>query len=101
MHPLGERAAAEHATDFDTPSEAVAMGRAIESLEKPKAKERQAKAGPREGRGAKSGSENFTEPVARGDTRDLVGKAVGMSGVIYERGALLENRPRGLRQFAR
>jgi hypothetical protein len=55
------------------------MGQALEELERPKAKDRQAAAGPKDGPGKKSGSEKFTEPL--GDTRDKVGQAIGMSGV--------------------
>ncbi len=69
--------------DF-TLSEAVAMGRALEALERPKAKERQSKAGPAEGKGKKSGSEKFSEAV-QGRTLDKVGAAVGISRITYER----------------
>lgn len=70
--------------DF-TPSEAVAIGRALEELEKPNAKERQSMAGPSHGQGHKSASVNFTEPAVTGSTRDIVGNAVGMSGPTYNR----------------
>jgi ParB family chromosome partitioning protein len=70
--------------DF-TPSEAVAIGKALEALERPKAKERQAQAGPAEGKGKKaSGSGKLPEAVA-GQTRDKVAEAVGMSGRNYEK----------------
>lgn len=65
------------------PSEAVALGRDLEKLEQPKARKRQALAGPSEGRGQKSASGNFPEAV--GDTRDKVGPAVGMSGRNYSK----------------
>lgn len=68
-----------------TPSEAVAMGKAIEALLKPAAKARQSAAGPKNGKGKKSasGSGNLPEPV-KGQTRDQVAAAVGMSGKTYE-----------------
>ena len=68
-----------------TPSEAAALGRKLEELEKAKAKERQAKAGPVEGPGVKvSGSGKLPEAV-KGDTRDKVAAGVGMSGKTYEK----------------
>jgi ParB-like chromosome segregation protein Spo0J len=70
--------------DF-TPSEAVAMGERLWAMEKPKAEERQAIAGPSEGKGKKkSGSGKLPEAV-KSDTRDIVGAAVGMSGKTYEK----------------
>lgn len=65
------------------PLELVALGKALEAMERQKAKERQSSSGPKEGRGAKTGSVNFTEPV--GQTRDKVGEALGVSGVTYQR----------------
>jgi hypothetical protein len=66
-----------------TPSEAVALGKALEELERPKAKARQAQAGPAQGAGKKaSGSGKFPEPL-RGQVRDRVAEAVGMSGRTY------------------
>jgi ParB family chromosome partitioning protein len=56
------------------PTEKVALGRALEALN------------PR-GQGMRTDlptSENFPE-VQRGETRDIVGEAVGMSGVTYQR----------------
>jgi ParB family chromosome partitioning protein len=68
-----------------TTSEAVAIGLALEELERPKAKERQAQAGPAEGKGKKvSGSGNLPEPL-KGRTRDKIGETVGMSGRNYEK----------------
>jgi ParB family chromosome partitioning protein len=55
-----------------TPSEAVALGEALEELERPRAEER-IKAG-------RKPSGNLPE----GQTRDIVGAAVGMSGKTYE-----------------
>lgn len=60
--------------DF-TPSEAVALGRALEALEAPRAAERQ-------------GTRTDLEPsakLARGSTRDVVSDAVGMSGESYRK----------------
>jgi hypothetical protein len=70
------------------PTEIVAAGRMIEELEKERARERQAQAGPASGRGKKmTGSGNLPEPVTSGtgDTRDKVGSAFGISGKTYEK----------------
>ena len=71
--------------DF-TPEEAVAIGLAIEEMEKPKAKERQAQAKGKP-QGTKKSEEvscvNFTQQNGR--TRDKVAEAVGMSGPTYEK----------------
>lgn len=65
--------------DF-TKSEAVALGKRLEELERPKADVRR-----RATQGNKqSGEEKFTSPD-KGKTCDKVGKAVGMSGVTYTR----------------
>lgn len=67
--------------DF-TPSEAVALGRRLEELERPAAAERQQESGKRYGKG----SGDSPEPIeAKGDTREKVGGAVGMSGRTYEK----------------
>lgn len=68
--------------DF-TPSEAVAIGKALEELEKPKAKQRQAQK-------LKKGNatpvvENCHHGESNGKTRDKVADAVGMSGRTYEK----------------
>lgn len=63
--------------DF-TPSEAVSIGMVLEELERPKAKERQ-------GRASHPRSEKISERTRKGNTRDIVGAAVGMSGATYER----------------
>lgn len=63
-----------------TPTEAVALGRQLEELEKPKAKERKT-----------SGKNQHSEPSgklpegSKGDTRDIVGEAVGLSGRTYQK----------------
>lgn len=59
--------------DF-APSEAVRLGEQLEKLEKPKAKQRH-------GGDHKGNSGKFPE---LGRTRDVVGRAVGMSGKTYE-----------------
>lgn len=62
-----------------SPTEAVAVGRALEQLERPKANERK-----------KSGINQYSEPSGKlpggsgGYTRDKVGAAVGMSGRTYD-----------------
>ena len=66
-----------------TPSEKVAIGKALEELERPKAKERQQESGREFGRG-KLGGGKFTQPNDTGKTRDKVAAAVGMSGPTYE-----------------
>jgi ParB-like chromosome segregation protein Spo0J len=63
--------------------EVVAMGRRIATAERAAAKERQAMAGPTEGPGKKEGGK-LPEAV-KGDTRDKVAKAVGVSGRTYEK----------------
>jgi len=65
--------------------EKVSIGVAIEAVEQPKAKERQAAAGPSEGRGKKTGPGKIPEPVGTGRVRDIVGEAVKMSGKSYQR----------------
>ena len=57
----------------------VAIAKALEPQEKRAAKERQAKAGPKKGKGKKSGSGKFPEAV-KGKTRDEVARYVGVSG---------------------
>jgi len=65
--------------DF-TPTEAVAIGEALEEMERPKAQAR-----------LTAGVNQHTEPSgklpegSRGDTRDKVAAAVGMSGKTYEK----------------
>jgi N6-adenosine-specific RNA methylase IME4 len=65
--------------DF-TPSEAVAIGEQLEALERAEAEARM-KAGVNQ---YSKPSEKFTEG-AKGQTRDRVGEALGMSGVTYQR----------------
>lgn len=59
------------------PSEKVALGRALEALEKPRAAERQSRPG-------QARSENFTGQTMP-PVREIVGDMVGMSGVTYQR----------------
>jgi ParB family chromosome partitioning protein len=74
--------------DF-TPSEAVAVARSIEDRIKKQAKERQAKAGPKQGRGKKkSASGNLPEPVG-GDSRDQIADAVGVSERTLQKAAVV------------
>ena len=68
--------------DF-TPSEAVALGAELEKLERPKAAERQAEGQKAGGRGKKKLAGKL--PPSKGETRDKVGLAVGMSGKQYEK----------------
>lgn len=66
------------------PSEKVALGRALEELEKPNADERRREGNARGGRGGEEVAENVTA-TSRVDVRDVVGGAVGMSGPTYQR----------------
>ena len=75
-----------------TPNEAVTLGKALEELETPAAKARREASQAKEGNklASKSESENgavkITEPFQRkGDVRDVIGQAVGMSGPTYQR----------------
>jgi ParB family chromosome partitioning protein len=69
-----------------TPSEAVAIGKALEDLERAQAQGRQQGSRAKKGQqvGAAQGGGNFPPP-APGKTRDRVGEAVGMSGKTYEK----------------
>lgn len=60
------------------PSEKAALGRELEKLEAPKAAERK-------GRPGRERSEKFSGHSNKGRTRDLVGAALGMSGITYQR----------------
>lgn len=66
-----------------TTLEAVAMGRALEDLERPAAEARQ-QAGRKHGRGGKKHGEKFT-PSSGGKVRDKIGEAVGLSGITFQR----------------
>lgn len=69
-----------------TPGEKASLGMALEALERPKAQERvaatQAKPGDRVGSGKISGPTG-----RRGEVRQIVGAAVGLSGTTYQRAA--------------
>jgi N6-adenosine-specific RNA methylase IME4/ParB-like chromosome segregation protein Spo0J len=76
------------------PSERVAIAKALDDHERKKAKERQSKAGPQEGRGKKksgsTGSGNFPEAVeSQPQVRDLIGARVGWSGKTYEKAKMV------------
>ena len=68
-----------------TPSEAAALGRKLEELEKAAAKVRQAQAGPEEGPGQKANGSGKLPEGKKGDTRDKVAEALEMSGKTYEK----------------
>jgi ParB family chromosome partitioning protein len=67
------------------PVEAVKLGRKLEEFERAAARERQAQAGPSNGPGVKSNGLGKLPEAAKGETRDRVGDAVGMSGRSYEK----------------
>jgi ParB family chromosome partitioning protein len=79
------------------PSEAVALGLALEEIERPKAKERQQATRAKKGKkvGAAQGGGNLPPPcAANGKSRDKVGEAVGLSGQTYQRAkAVVESAP--------
>ncbi len=81
LHLIAERDENICRLDF-SPFEAVAMGRALEELERPKAKERM-KQKPGGKQGEKVCSGNF--PEEKSETREKVGAAIGMSGPTYQR----------------
>lgn len=64
------------------PSEAVALAKALEPLEKERAKDRQRQS---EGRGRKKGKEAFLTLNDTGQTRDKLASCVGMSGRTLEK----------------
>jgi ParB family chromosome partitioning protein len=71
-----------------TPSEAVAIGRALEELEREQARARQRATRAARGQkvGTAQGGGNFPPPSGgRGKARDKVAEAVGMSGRTYEK----------------
>ena len=66
------------------PSEAVALSERLDAIYSQEAKKRQAAAGPPSGKGQKkSGSGKLSEAV-KGDRRDQLGRALGMSGKTLE-----------------
>lgn len=66
-------------------SEKIILGLQIEKLEKPRAKERQ-RAGQEKGRNRSQTVPGNLPATKRSDTRDVVGKGVGMSGKTFEKG---------------
>lgn len=67
-----------------SPIEAVALGKALEELERPRAKARQAEGNSRGGKGGGQVSGKLPETSkAESETRNIVGPAVGMSGRTY------------------
>jgi ParB family chromosome partitioning protein len=72
--------------DF-TPSEAVAIGKAIEAIESEAAKERQEASRAKKGEkiGQAQGGDNLPPPSSNGKTRDKIAAAVGMSASTYEK----------------
>jgi ParB family chromosome partitioning protein len=67
------------------PTEVADLGRKLEELERPAAKERQAEAGPADGPGKKATASGKLPAGAAGDTRDRVAAAFGISGKTYEK----------------
>ncbi len=65
-----------------TASELYALGKELEALERPKAAERQAAAGSRNLGIPSSDPENGTRP---GETREVVGRGLGVSGPTWQR----------------
>ncbi len=71
-----------------------ALGKALEKIVREAAKERQQI---RKGNQRGDKSENFTELSDKGDTRDKIGKAIGMSGPTYQRAkAIIRDDPEAL-----
>jgi ParB-like chromosome segregation protein Spo0J len=68
-----------------TRSEAVAVGKTIEKKVRAQAKERQAQAGPAEGKGRKRTASGKLPEAVKGRTRDKVASYVGMSPRNYEK----------------
>lgn len=69
-----------------TPEERVELGLALEELERPKAQERQAKAGREHGSGIASDlAAGSYLPAERRETREVVAEAIGMGGTTYNK----------------
>ena len=66
------------------PSEAVGLGERLEKLLKPEAEKRKKEHGDT-APGRKSNTSGKLPAVSKGETRDAVGAAVGMSGRTYEK----------------
>lgn len=67
-----------------TYTELVTLGRSLEDLERPRAAARQAQA-PGQPQGQKVSSGRGTGTEEKGETREVVGRALGMSGTTYQR----------------
>jgi len=67
------------------PTEAVALGAAIEAVESKAAKQRQAVAGPSTGKGKKRSACGKLPQAVKGKTREKVAAAVGMKARTYEK----------------
>jgi ParB family chromosome partitioning protein len=86
--------------DF-TPSEAVALGKALEALEKARAKERQKHHGGT-APGKKKNTGGNLPQVTGGKTRDKVAEVVGLSGRTYEKAkAVVEAAEKDPERFGR
>jgi hypothetical protein len=75
-------------------SELVALGRRLEDLERPKAEAR-AEEGRARGRAAQKGEPVSARPrdiESREETRNVVGKALGMHGATYDRTKYVADR---------
>ncbi|MSP81014.1 MAG: hypothetical protein EXR02_08155 [Rhodospirillales bacterium] len=63
----------------------MAEGEAIEALERPKAKERQAAAGPSSGKGSKSSGSGKLPEAIKGEPRAKVAAAIGKKPRSYDK----------------
>lgn len=79
--------------DF-TASELIAIGRRLEDLERPAAKDRQREAGRRFGKGVHSSSSDDDKLKPNRVTNRAVGKALGISQTGYERLKVIDNATR-------
>jgi ParB-like chromosome segregation protein Spo0J len=61
------------------PTEAAKLARALMQLERPKARQRQAQAGPRSGRGKKATASGKLPEADKGESREKAARAAGMS----------------------
>jgi hypothetical protein len=68
-----------------TPSEAVAIGKAMKELVRAQARERQAHAGPTTGKGRKRSASGKLPQALKGRTRDTIASYVGWSPRTYEK----------------
>jgi hypothetical protein len=88
-NPLGAEHDENRLRKEFTPSERLEIAEAMAAQEREKARERQAQAGPKEGRGKKqSASGKLPEPVS-GRIRDIIASRVGWSGRTYEKAKMV------------